>query len=141
MTAMDGTVEITLTQGQTAIVDAADYERVSQFRWYAVKDGKTFYAYARANRYSPISMHRFILELNQHDLEVDHINGNGLDNRRANMRLATRQENARNRTRSKGYSIDGASFRKKPYLVRRNGRYVGRFATPEEAKEAYDNAE
>lgn len=132
-------VEVQLSQGKVALVDEADFERVSQFKWYAVKDGRTYYAKSRAGRYSPISMHRFILDLSVSDPEVDHINRNGLDNRRHNMRLATRSENASNRE-AKGFTIDGASYRKKPYKVSKNGKYVGRFATEKEAREAYKNA-
>ena len=140
MTATDGTAEIPLTQGQVALVDYDDYERVSAFKWHAVKDGNTFYARTKIGQnYSPTSMHRFILDLTPDDLEVDHINRNGLDNRRSNLRLATRSENARNRA-ALGYTIDGAGFRKKPYKVSKNGKYVGRFASVEEAQEAYRNA-
>lgn len=132
---------IKLTQEQIAYVSEEDYERVAAHKWYAVKDGKTWYAKSRAGiRYgSPVSMHRFILNLDIDDPEVDHINRCGLDNRRENLRLATRSQNASNRS-AKGFTIDGAGFRKKPYKVTKNHRYIGRFATEEEARSAYDNA-
>jgi HNH endonuclease len=134
-------LDIPLTQGQTAFVDKQDYESIAQHKWHARKDGNTYYAITR-NGYGFISMHRLILGLVKGDPEVDHIDGNGLNNTRANLRLATRSQNAANRKSARGYTIDGASKRR-PYVVRLGGkhaRYVGRFATKEEAIAAYKQA-
>jgi HNH endonuclease len=137
--------EIPLTQGKVAIVDSDDVDRVMQHTWYAVKDHKTFYAKSRMGGYSPTLMHRFILGLGRGEpgsLEVDHINGHGLDNRKTNLRLVTRSQNARNQPGKviRGWTLDGRSFRNKPYKVQKNGKYIGRFATQKEAEEAYRNA-
>jgi hypothetical protein len=89
---------IALTQDKIAVVDDADFEWLNHFKWYAYKNRNTFYA-ARQVTVSPgkqimVKMHSEIL--NGVD-RIDHINGNGLDNRRENLRAATVQQNALNR--------------------------------------------
>ena len=82
---------IPLTQGKYAIVDPEDFERLNKYKWYAVKDSRTFYSYRNkrvGKKYISLGMHREILDPPGH-LVVDHINHNGLDNRKANLRLAT----------------------------------------------------
>ena len=86
--------KIKLTQGKYALVDNTDFAKLSPYKWNCLKRGKIFYAGNNKISY----MHRFILELYSKDgLMVDHINGNGLDNRRKNLRIATKAENMRNR--------------------------------------------
>jgi hypothetical protein len=92
---------IPLTQGRYAIVDAADYEWLSQYRWCAARvrsgicyavttiDGKTVF------------MHRLIMNAPKGKV-VDHIDGNGLNDRRGNLRLCTPRQNARNQRSRKG---------------------------------------
>lgn len=82
---------VSLTRGYEAVVDDEDYDLVSQFKWYANVSGRTVYA-ERKTRRVQMSMHRLILDAPAH-LCVDHIDGNGLNNTRANLRLATRQQN------------------------------------------------
>jgi hypothetical protein len=150
---------IPLTQGQVAIVDVADYEWLNQWKWQAQWDShvKSYYALraeylggGRANcklRY--FRMHRQILGLESGDLRKgDHQNGDTLDNRRANLRIATTQENARNRKRrSTGVSgFKGVSWyardRKWRASICVGGRYIslGLYTTPELAHEAYCKA-
>ena len=90
---------IPLTQGKYAIVDPDDFERLNKHKWCAVKSCNTFYAgrtiYVGKKNIS-IRMHRQILHPPE-NLFVDHINHNGLDNRKANLRPATRSQNSRNR--------------------------------------------
>ncbi|MGD9109346.1 MAG: hypothetical protein PVG93_00265, partial [Phycisphaerales bacterium] len=71
---------IPLTQGYFAIVDADDYERLSQYKWHVNKRGNTFYA-CRNEKDKTIFMHREILNASD-GMECDHINHNGLDNRK-----------------------------------------------------------
>jgi len=85
---------IGLTKGKVAIVDAADYEWLSQYKWSAVEKGGTFYACRREGRRT-IWMHREIMKPPKGKV-VDHIDGNGLHNRRGNMRNCTPQQNAYN---------------------------------------------
>ncbi len=118
--------EIKLTQGRIAIVDAADYESLSQWKWcvskgYAIRnDGKT-----------SLSMHRQILGFPES--HVDHINGDPLDNRRINLRLATCAENNRNKKKHSnnssgviGVSWDKNKWRAQVHVDGRN-KYLGRY--------------
>ena len=95
---------IALSQGKFAIVDADDYEQLAQFKWYALKDSKndTFYAYRQEKR-KGILMHRQILSAPA-EMLCDHINHNGLDNRRANIRLCTNAQNQHNQRPHTGCS-------------------------------------
>jgi HNH endonuclease len=90
---------IELTKGKYAIVDNEDYWYLSKFKWCAVKHNKHWYA-ARAigpkGKQKIIFMHRWILNAPP-DLQVDHKNGDGLDNRKNNLRLATHSQNGCNR--------------------------------------------
>lgn len=87
--------KIPLTQGQFALVDDKDYLGLSKFKWCANKDKNTFYV-RRKKEGRVIRMHREILSAPP-SMHVDHIDGNGLNNQRNNIRLCTSQENARNR--------------------------------------------
>ena len=92
---------IPLPKHKFAAVSVEDYERLNKFKWYARRNATTFYAirYARragSKKYSLVWMHREVLPP-QTGLFVDHINHYGLDNRRSNLRLATRRQNMYNR--------------------------------------------
>lgn len=84
-----------LTQGKSAIVDDVDYPALSEYSWCVKKCGGLQYA-ARGIKTGGIQktilMHRIILDARA-DVEVDHINGNGLDNRRCNLRLVNSSQN------------------------------------------------
>lgn len=130
---------IPLTQGKVALVDEQDYESVLQYKWYAVEDGKTFYGRSRqAPGYAThVAMHRFILGLIDSVPEVDHWNRDGLDNRRCNLRIVTRAQNALNREAPlKGVVFD-PRYKTRPFKVRYRGKYLGQFATRVEAELAY----
>jgi hypothetical protein len=84
--------EIPLTQGKVAVVDEEDFDRLNKHKWYACKNGNTFYALRKSNvngKRLTILMHREILGLKPGDPGVDHRDGNGLNNRRKNLRLAS----------------------------------------------------
>ena len=94
---MDKTVMgIPLTQGKVALVDAEDYERVNQHKWHYHKQG-----YARrmlpigSGKKKVLCMHHMIIDVPE-GFHPDHINGNGLDNRRVNLRIATPTQNSHN---------------------------------------------
>lgn len=138
--------EIPLSRGLVALVDDADFDEVASFgKWYANPNCRTFYArknFRRNRIYSSLLMHRLITGWDY----VDHINGNGLDNRRANLGLANDALNAMNRRiRSnntsgfKGVSLCGRRWKAQ---ITAGGVHVhiGSFATPEEAARAYDAA-
>lgn len=99
--------EIPLTQGKVALVDDADYESLSMYKWHAWKNPKTGEFYARRNivvngKKTIIAMHTVLMQPPEGH-EVDHVNLNGLDNRRENLRVVTRSQNMAN-TRSRGGS-------------------------------------
>jgi hypothetical protein len=143
---------IPLTQGQFAIVDAADYEWLNQWKWCALWNKRTqsFYATRRTGP-TPgivIYMHRFILGLNYGDSrQVDHKHsGQTLDNRRYNLRIATCVQNNYNRRRRtdnrsgfKGVTAHGGKWQAR---INKDGRRIslGHFSTAEEAHAAYSEA-
>jgi hypothetical protein len=95
--------EIPLTQGYVALVDDEDFEFLSQWKWRVLKamDGRKIYARRSLARTTDgkrpqILMHTALMGTPD-GLEVDHENGNGLDNQRHNLRVGTHQQNMRNR--------------------------------------------
>ena len=95
------TKKIKLTQGKFALVDDSDYKWLNQFKWQARKNRRNWYAHRNTpkinGKKTKVNMHREILGLEPFDgKEVDHINRNGLDNRRSNLRIANQTINQRN---------------------------------------------
>jgi hypothetical protein len=84
-----------------ATVDAADYKKLSKYKWYACRHGPTVYATCR-DRGRVVYMHRMVMRPRR-GYVVDHIDGNGLNNRRCNLRVCTRRQNLANQ-RSRGGS-------------------------------------
>lgn len=141
---------IPLTQGKFALVDDADFERVSQFKWYAVKEHNVFYA-ARMHRKlngkrAVQKMHIFLVGTPA-GMETHHKNENGLDNQRLNLVTLVRADHALlearlRRTNTSGFR--GVSFlsRTGRWMARiqhrRIGIHVGYFATAKEAALARD---
>jgi len=144
---------IPLTQGKFAIVDPEDYERLSKYKWQAAKGNSTFYAErrvatGRGRKYLHIVMHREVLKVPD-GMFVDHINHNGLDNRKANLRPATYVENNRNRRKiktnccSRFKGVTWCKQRKKwQVFISFDGkqRRLGYFENEVEAAKAYDEA-
>src|SRR4029434_4400279 len=140
---------IPLTQGKVALVDDEDYDLVAPFKWCACKAGHVWYAtrmeYLGVGRRKRIQMHRLILNAQQSHL-VDHINNDGLDNRKTNLRLASRAQNVRNSRRrinnTSGYKGIKRHRRKWQAVITVDGKsiYLGTFATRGEAAKAYDTA-
>lgn len=143
---MTGQVEVPLTQGFVAVVDADDYERVmTAGTWQARPSARS--AYAQRTIYFPggrrtLGLHTFLTGW----ARVDHRNGDGLDNRRKNLREATAKQNSANRqlnlnsaTGFKGVGLDRGRWRAR---IQVDGRlqHLGSFDTPEEAAHAYDAA-
>jgi hypothetical protein len=93
--------EIPLTQSKVALVDDEDYEELSKYSWCANRDCKNGNFYARRHANTPSkkeAMHRQILGLSPSNGRcVDHIDGNGLNNQRSNLRVVARSENLHNR--------------------------------------------
>lgn len=146
------TKKIPLTQGFVAIVDAADYEWLSQWNWAILKRGPLLYAKRNAwlgdGKRRSVQMHRLVLGLTDPSIHIDHIDGNGLNNTRGNLRICTQQENMRNRrlnsNSTSGYKgVSWYKDRAKWHAqIVVNGKYhhLGHFITAEEAARAYDAA-
>lgn len=116
---MKETMEIPLTRGQVAIVDADDFEWLSQYKWHAHWDDHTQGYYAScskstAKNFGTTIMHRAIMKAKPGKM-VDHIDGDGLNNSKSNLRSVTVKENSKNRGifRSNTSGITGLSFNNK----------------------------
>lgn len=147
--------EIPLTQGKVAIIDADDFEYLSQFNWYAVYDesySSPQYKAARQNRISVGKqrteyMHRTIMNVGK-DFQVDHINGNTLDNRKENLRVCVHSNNQQNKRRQrnnttgfKGVSFEKHSGKYRACISKNNKvKHLGLFLSAIEAAKAYDCA-
>jgi len=139
--------EIPLTQGQVALVDAEDFEFLNQWQWQASKAEDSFYAirtdYSGAKK-KTLRMHRVLLSAPK-GIEVDHRNSNRLDNRRQNLRLATPDQNKKNRKPQPtkfAHGFKGISLVKRRWkaTIHHEGklRNIGSYPTPEMAALAYD---
>ena len=142
----EGAKLIPLTQGKFAIVDAENYEQLSKYRWYAVKSRRTYYAIRSVKRSRvQIRMHRMLLNAPP-GLLVDHINNNGLDNRRSYLRLCTRAQNALNQrprrgtsSRYKGVGWDKSKKKFRASITHHYKRiHLGYFDDEIDAAKAYD---
>lgn len=142
--------QILLTQGFVALVDDEDYEVLAALSWTPAHRGSGVYAvHYKRRKGEPRTctlMHRLILDAPP-GLQVDHANGNTLDNRRSNIRLATRSQNQANSRRTRGASrFKGVNwFSPKGCWVAKIGlnqcsRHLGYFADEEAAARAYDDA-
>ena len=134
---------IPLTQGKFALIDDEDFERVNQVKWRYCK-GAAQSQTARPER-KVLLMHRFVMHAPD-GIEVDHVNGNALDNRKSNLRIATHRQNMANqKTRTNNRSgYKGVSFHRKnkkwvsQISTGSEHFYLGVFDTPLEAAIAYD---
>ena len=143
------TTEIPLTQGRVALVDDEDAALVlASGNWRALRNRTIFYAARHIRRTDGRRTTQRMHTLLTGWPYVDHVNGNGLDNRRANLRPATNQENQRNRGKQENNTsgFKGVGWHKRigkwQASVRVDGRLVhlGYHATPEAAARAYDAA-
>lgn len=142
---------IRLASGELAIVDPEDAPLLSRFRWFALRCPHTIYArgyrIGDAGRKSRtvVVMHRLLVPVAD-GFEVDHWNRNGLDNRRVNLRVATRSQNngnhrrpSRSRSGYKGVTAYKGRWCAAIWLDNKR-RHLGVFDTPWEAAQAYNAA-
>lgn len=143
---MDDFRQIPLTQGKFAVVDAADYDWLNQWKWCAQK---TDYGW-RAARYDSgdyVYMHRLIMGA-PGNRQVDHRDGDGLNNRRSNLRLATSQQNLFNRGPNRNNSSGHKGVKWRPHAkkwqayitVNRKQIHLGYFTNIDDAAAAYTGA-
>jgi hypothetical protein len=136
---------------QEIIIDDEDYNRIKKHTWYIDKKKNIFYAKATIrinNKRKNIRMHRYIMNARKNQ-KIDHINGNGLDNRKSvNLRFCTQMNNCRN---SKKKNTNKSGFKGVSYYKSRNkyvaficinykNKHLGYYSTPEKAYAAYCEA-
>lgn len=136
---------IELTRGYFVIVDEDDYDELAKSNWVVSLSDFSMYA-QRTKSFKhpkPALMHRVILDAPRH-LHVDHINGNGLDNRRQNLRLATNRENCRNSVSRRGVSpykgVAKCREKWRAYINIPKCTHLGVFDNEIDAARAYDVA-
>lgn len=135
---------VPMTNGGYAIVDPSDFDAVMAYNWVRNKDN---YAYARVNGNKfKTAMHRFIIDAKKGEM-VDHVNGKGLDNRRVNLRLCNKSQNATNTSYSRGKSkyrgVQWSNTHNKWIVqIRANGKrkYIGIYEDEIIAAEDYQEA-
>lgn len=139
---------IKLCTNKEVIVDDEDYDYLNRWKW-----GQNSSGYARRTiyvnkKYKTLLMHRFIINAPE-GKEVDHINGNKLDNRRENLRLVSRIQNSQNKKAQtntnnlyKGYYKEnrGKRLYVVEIIVNTKKIYIGKYSTELEAAKAYNDA-
>jgi len=137
--------KIKLTQGKYSIVDNEDFDYVNQYKWHLSDSRGKLYARRGDKRKKYRSIHRLILNCPD-DKEPDHINGDGLDNRKSNLRIADRFQNTQNAlirkdsvSGFKGVNFSKRSNKWRAYIqYKKKNSHIGFFETKEEAAYVYD---
>jgi len=142
--------QIPLTQGKFALVDDEDFEYLNQFKWCALKRPHTFYAVRNLpngkGKQKLIGMHRVILKVTDGEIECDHIDWNGLNNQKSNLRLCTSAQNEKNKKPIEGRASKykgvcwhkGAKKWYSQIIIKNKKTYLGCFIDEIEAAKAYD---
>lgn len=147
-------MKIPLSKGHHAVIDDDDYGTISKHKWYATSagDGRKIYAYRKTRtangKRTQIAMHREIVAPPD-SVCIDHINGDSLDNRRCNLRIATPSQNQQNRglQRNNKSGARGvfwcADLKKWRSSIQANNkrRHLGDFSNIEDAKAVRECAE
>lgn len=139
-----------LTRGLVAVIDDADLPWLSRWKWRLLRSAPNILYPGRRAASGEIRLHRLIMDAQPGQI-VDHINGDTLDNRRCNLRIATAAGNAQNRRKSSGAKKSrfkgvapylGSKSRPWYALIRVDGKvlYLGAFADEADAARAYDQA-
>ena len=142
---------IPLTKGQVGFIDDQDAEVINRHKWTAVNSShdKTFYAHRSVKvdgKWKHLRLHRFLLNAPKNK-KVDHIDGNGLNNVRSNLRLCTHAQNLMNMRCHNKHGLKGIAFIAKRKGLRKwlskihiNGKLktIGIFETKIQAAKAYN---
>jgi hypothetical protein len=143
---------IKLTQDQFALIDDENLELINKYKWFTQKIDNRYYVATHIkinNKSTMLYMHRLIMGLKPGDkIEVDHIDHNGLNNRKENLRKVGRKQNAMNSRKKKNCSsaYKGVCFYKRDNLwvayimIDYKLIHLGRFINEIDAAKAYDNA-
>ena len=145
--------KIPLTQEKFALIDDEDFDLISQYKWCAVKNKNIYYTMRgywdkQIKKRKQIKMHRLIMGVTDPKIQIDHINGDGLDNRKVNLRICTNQQNHMNRKSNKNCSskFKGVSWFKRDkkwrsqITVHQKKIYLGDFNNETQAAIAYNTA-
>lgn len=124
------------------LVDREDFDRVNEHKWYL-----NIHGYMRLRGGGGV-LHRYVLDITDPKIEVDHVNGDKLDNRKSNLRVVTHVQNCQNTKKSatNKSGFKGVSFHKAlnewraDIRVDGKTKYLGCYSTPEVAARAYDEA-
>lgn len=139
---------VPLTQGFESVIDDDDAELVSSFRWKVLKSARNhIYAYGRSTETGcRILMHRLIMRPPD-DMVIDHINGDGLDNRRENLRVCTQSQNLGNSRKTHGVSRHKGVYWNKEHEAFHAQigdcsatKFLGHYASEDDAAIAYNLA-
>lgn len=144
------TMTLKTKNGTEFIIDDEDFVKVDQYTWHinTPPSSKTSYVMANISKKVKIKLHRFLLNVTNSKIQIDHINGNGLDNRKENLRLVTNAQNSRNK--SKYITTNSTSKYKGVFFCKQRNKWVaqicldykkifiGRFKTEIEAAKAYN---
>lgn len=145
------TVQVPISRGYFVTIDREDYERVTQFKWTALPTRWTVYARRNVKgtngKQHSLYLHRFLMG-DPEGLEVDHKDGNGLDNRKANLRIANKSQQAcntkkqkRNKSGFKGVGWAKRNQKWQAYIgIDRKFIHLGYFNSKEEAAAARKSA-
>ena len=134
------------------LVDDEDFDESNKFKWSVIKSRNTFYAIRIVNNNgnpTMVYLHRQIMNKHlQKGLIIDHINHNGLDNRKCNLRIVTVQQNQQNSTSRKNSTSKylGVSFYKKSLKwnakiwINNKNLHLGYYVNENDAAQAYNKA-
>lgn len=134
-----------ITKGFNVVIDDDDFEIVNKHKWRLCMNHGRKYAVTGTYRKDTglILLHRFILKPSKGQM-VDHVNGDGLDNRRENIRICNHTQNMwnsriqkNNKSGFKSVTFEAGAWRAR-ISVNRKRKCLGRFKTAEEAARAYD---
>jgi len=137
--------EILITQGKVALIDDEDYDRVANIKWVAVRNRRIWYAYrwskgGEKNRHK-IWMHRLIMNTPK-GMVVDHIDHDGLNNQKHNLRNCTQKENKLNSRGSSKTGYLGVYFCRNTIIaqvyINGKNKHIGNFKTVQEAAKSRD---
>ncbi|MBZ2166364.1 HNH endonuclease [Methanobacterium spitsbergense] len=145
---------IPLTQDKVALVDKEDLDYLNQWKWNTLKMHNSYYAlrntylgtFEGKKKFKMVRMHRLILNAPK-NMMVDHINGNGLDNRKSNLRICSNRQNTQNRKHGKKSSrYPGVYFNKRNknwvarIQIKGKINFLGSFKDEKDAAKAYEKA-